>query len=131
MAADAGGRAEGERVAGLLGLRPLPDEGGLYRQTFADAHSSAIYFLVIAPEHGHVVKTLLAPLLGGAFMLFSAWLLLDNRGSLSGASGAVFIRYGFWLIPIAFAIGVGVALWFRARNADRYAAVGRFVHEDA
>jgi amino acid transporter len=89
------------------------------------------YFLVVAPEHGHVVKTLLAPLLGGAFMLFSAWLLLHNRGSLSGASGATFIRYGFWLIPIAFVIGVGIALWFRARNADRYAAVGRFVHEDA
>jgi len=50
MAADVGGRAEGERVAGLLGLRPLPDEGGLYRQTFADAHSSAIYFLLLAPD---------------------------------------------------------------------------------
>jgi uncharacterized protein len=50
MAADVGGRAEGERVAGLLGLRPLPDEGGLYRQTFVDAHSSAIYFLLLAPD---------------------------------------------------------------------------------
>ncbi len=37
-------------------------------------------------------KTLIAPLLGGALMLFSAWLLFDNRGALSGASGAVFIR---------------------------------------
>ena len=50
MAPDVGGRAEGERVAGLLGLQPLPDEGGLYRQTFADAHSSAIYFLLLAPD---------------------------------------------------------------------------------
>jgi predicted cupin superfamily sugar epimerase len=50
MAADIGGRAEGERVAGLLGLQPLPEEGGLYRQTFADAHSSAIYFLLLAPD---------------------------------------------------------------------------------
>ena len=50
MAADVGGRAEGERVAGLLGLQPLPEEGGLYRQTFADAHSSAIYFLLLAPD---------------------------------------------------------------------------------
>ena len=46
----AGIRAEGERVAGLLGLRPLPDEGGLYRQTFADAHSSVIYYLLLAPD---------------------------------------------------------------------------------
>jgi len=54
VAAEDGGRAEGERVAGLLGLEPLPDEGGLYRQTFADAHSSAIYFLLIAPDFSAV-----------------------------------------------------------------------------
>jgi uncharacterized protein len=50
VAADAGERAEGERVAGRLGLQSLPDEGGLYRRTFADAHSSVIYYLLIAPD---------------------------------------------------------------------------------
>jgi uncharacterized protein len=54
VAADAGGRAEGERVAGLLGLQPLPDEGGRYRRTFADAHSSAIYYLLLAPDFSAV-----------------------------------------------------------------------------
>ena len=43
-------RAEGERVAALLGLEPLPDEGGLFRRTHLDAHSSAIYYLLLAPE---------------------------------------------------------------------------------
>jgi predicted cupin superfamily sugar epimerase len=42
--------SEGERVAELLGLEPLPDEGGLFRRTHIDAHSSAIYFLLIAPD---------------------------------------------------------------------------------
>jgi uncharacterized protein len=42
--------SEGERVARLLGLVPLPDEGGLFRRTFADAHSSAIYYLLRAPD---------------------------------------------------------------------------------
>ena len=42
--------SEGERVAQLLGLEPLPDEGGLFRRTHIDAHSSAIYFLLIAPD---------------------------------------------------------------------------------
>lgn len=37
-------------LARLLGLEPLPDEGGLFRRTHADAHSSAIYYLLIAPE---------------------------------------------------------------------------------
>ncbi|HEY0813249.1 MAG TPA: cupin domain-containing protein [Pseudonocardia sp.] len=43
-------RTEGEHVARLLGLAPLPDEGGLFRRTFADAHSSAIYFLLLTPD---------------------------------------------------------------------------------
>ncbi|WP_232665356.1 cupin domain-containing protein [Pseudonocardia sp. TRM90224] len=43
-------RAVGERVARVLGLEPLPDEGGLFRRTHLDAFSSAIYFMVVAPE---------------------------------------------------------------------------------
>lgn len=39
-----------ERVAALLGLEPLPHEGGRFRRTFADAHSSAILYLLVAPE---------------------------------------------------------------------------------
>ena len=50
MPADGNERAAGEQVARLLGLTPLPDEGGLFRRTFADAHSSAIYFLLLAPD---------------------------------------------------------------------------------
>jgi uncharacterized protein len=44
------GTTEGERMAALLGLEPLPDEGGLFRRTHIDAHSSAIYYLLIAPD---------------------------------------------------------------------------------
>jgi predicted cupin superfamily sugar epimerase len=43
-------RAEGERIAQLLGLERLPGEGGLFRQTYTDAHSSVIYFMLIAPD---------------------------------------------------------------------------------
>ena len=37
-------------VARLLGLEPLPEEGGLFRQEHADEHSTAIYYLLEAPE---------------------------------------------------------------------------------
>lgn len=40
----------GERVAALLGLAPLPGEGGRFRRTHLDEHSSAIYYLLVAPE---------------------------------------------------------------------------------
>lgn len=45
-----GKRADGERVAQLLGLERLPKEGGLFRRTYADAHSSVIYFMLLAPD---------------------------------------------------------------------------------
>lgn len=39
-----------EEVAELLGLGPLPEEGGLFVETFRDAHSTAIYYLLVAPD---------------------------------------------------------------------------------
>jgi predicted cupin superfamily sugar epimerase len=43
-------RADGEAVAARLGLAPLPGEGGLFRRTHLDAHSSAIYYLLLDPD---------------------------------------------------------------------------------
>lgn len=38
--------AQAREVADLLGLGPLPHEGGLFAQTHRDDHSSAIYFMM-------------------------------------------------------------------------------------
>jgi len=35
-----------DEIARLLELEPLPEEGGLFRRTFADGHANAIYFLL-------------------------------------------------------------------------------------
>jgi hypothetical protein len=43
-------RAEGKRVAQLLGLERLPGEGGLFRRTYVDAYSSVIHFMLLAPD---------------------------------------------------------------------------------
>jgi uncharacterized protein len=43
-------RADGERIARLLGLERLPGEGGLFRRTYVDAHCSVIYFMLLAPD---------------------------------------------------------------------------------
>lgn len=37
-------------VIAELGLVPLPDEGGMYRQTHLDEHSSAIYYLLAGDD---------------------------------------------------------------------------------
>ena len=41
---------DGNEVAEILDLSPLPHEGGLYRQTWRDAYSTAIYYLLVAPD---------------------------------------------------------------------------------
>ncbi|MDP9136297.1 MAG: hypothetical protein M3N56_15880 [Actinomycetota bacterium] len=64
-------------------------------------------------------------------MLFSAWLLLDNRLTLAGGADVPFVRVIPWVIPIVFVLGVLAAVWFKTRDPERYRAVGRFVHEDA
>lgn len=35
-----------ERIIELLGLEPLPDEGGMFRQVWKTEHGTAIYFLL-------------------------------------------------------------------------------------
>ena len=37
-------------IVALLGLEPLPDEGGMFRRTHVDAHSSVIYYLLSTPD---------------------------------------------------------------------------------
>jgi amino acid transporter len=120
--------------AALLKLATWTPIVGVFGLLLVQALTSfaiARYFWVVEGERRRPLQTLVAPVIGGLLMIFSAWLLFHNRAALSGAGGAAFIRYGFWLIVATFVLGVGGALWFRARDRERYAAVGRFVHEDA
>ena len=43
---DGGSRPPAATVAELLGLEPLPYEGGRFRHAYGDAHGSAIYYLL-------------------------------------------------------------------------------------
>lgn len=106
-------------VLGILGVQALV--------SFAIVR----YFRVVAPEHGHVWKTFIAPLLGGGLMLFSAYLLLSNRETLAGAKGVPFVTAVPWIVGAIFLLGVLAAVVFRQRDPARYAAVGRFVHQEA
>jgi amino acid transporter len=120
--------------AALLKLATWTPIVGVFGLLLVQALTSfaiARYFWVVESERSRPLQRLVAPLIGGALMVFSAWLLFHNRGALSGAGDAAFIRYGFWLIVAAFVLGVGAALWYRARDRERYTAVGRFVHEEA
>ena len=76
-------------------------------------------------------RTLVAPLAGGGLMLFSAYLVLDNRGTLAGADGTPFVTAIPWTIAAAFAAGVTVALYQRARGTARNRAIHRVAPDQA
>ena len=88
------------------------------------------YFLVHRREHFNPLTTLVAPMIGGAGCLGAAYLLNDNRQFLAAGNPA-FIKYLAPAVLVYFLIGIGLALFYRSTNPERYAAIGRFVHEDA
>ena len=89
------------------------------------------YFLQNAPEHGHWWKTKLAPIIGGFAQIGACYLLIKYRGDLSGAGDNWFIKYLPWFVLAMFLAGIAAALYWRTSNKEKYAAIGRFVHEDA
>jgi amino acid transporter len=82
------------------------------------------YFLVYARAAFHPWATLIAPVLGGLAMIGGGTLLLANRGALSGAGDAPFVRAMPWVILTLFGAGVVAALVFRARHRAAYESIG-------
>jgi amino acid transporter len=88
------------------------------------------YFLRTARDGFHWLRTGVAPVLGGVIQITACYLLISNRESLAGASGVPFVTAIPYATAAIFAVGVAAALVIRARSAERYTAIGRFVHED-
>lgn len=89
------------------------------------------YFLTTARDGFHWFKTLVAPIVGGLAQIGACYLLIDNRAALSGAGDAAFIKALPYVAAFMFLAGVLLALWMRARSADRFAAIGSFEHDDS
>jgi amino acid transporter len=89
------------------------------------------YFLTEGRAGRHWWKTLLAPLIGGLAQIFACYLLISNRGDLSGAGDNWFVKLIPWFVLAIFIVGIGLALYWRSSNRPKYDAIGRFVHEDA
>lgn len=87
------------------------------------------YFLREARDGFHWWKTLVAPIIGGLAQIAACYLLVANRGLLSGAEYALFIKAIPWLVLAMFVAGIVLALWIRYRDAARYRSIGRFVHQ--
>ena len=88
------------------------------------------FFLTEARDGFHPVKTLIAPIIGCAAMAGACYLLIANRGVLSGAGDALYIKLVPFTVLAMFAAGVILALVMRLRSHERYGAIGRFVREE-
>ena len=105
-------------VLGILAIQALVSAGIVY------------YFLTKAKDGFHWFKTLVAPIIAVVTQLGAVWLLIDGRGTLSGAADVPFIKY-LWLWPlIMFVVGMIIALVLRSKSPAKYAALGMHLHED-
>lgn len=107
-------------LVGVLGI--------LFVQTLTSA-AIVRYFLTEARDEFHWWRTLAAPVLGGAAMIGACYLLIANRGALSGAGGAFFIQAIPWMVLLTFLAGVGIGLYYRSVDAARHRAIGRVVFD--
>jgi amino acid transporter len=88
------------------------------------------YFLTTARDGFHWWRTLVAPVLGCLAMVGACYLVIANRGALSGAGHATFIKAIPWLCLGTFAVGIGLGLYYRAADRVRFHGIGRLVFEE-
>jgi amino acid transporter len=88
------------------------------------------YFLTTARDGFHWFTTLVAPVIGAAAMIGAMYLLMENRPALSGDAEVPFIKYLPEAVVLMFLLGVGIALWLRAKKPAQYEVLGHFEHAD-
>jgi amino acid transporter len=109
---------------------PLVGVLGILAVQAAVSFAIVRYFWVFDREYAHWFKTGVAPIVGGLLQIGAAYLLVSNAKTLAGADN-VFIKLLPWFV-VAFAlIGLGAGLYFKARDRQKWDAVGRFVYEGA
>jgi amino acid transporter len=87
------------------------------------------YFLTTARDGFHWWRTLMAPIIGAIAMVIACYLLIANRGALSGAGHVFFIEAIPWLVLGTFLVGIAIGLYYRAVDVARHSSIGRVVFE--
>jgi amino acid transporter len=84
------------------------------------------YFWVKKVHPGNVVWTLVCPVVGGLGMIYALVLLWQNREFAAGlgAGSRVFTLMPAYVV-LTLGVGLGYALWLRAKHPGTYAEIGR------
>jgi amino acid transporter len=105
-------------VSGILGIQALVSVAIL------------VYFMNTAKDGFHWFKTLVCPIVAAVTQVYAVYLLLESRGTLSGAADVPFVSYLWAWAPIVFILGMVIALVIRSTSPARFARIGRYLHED-
>jgi len=89
------------------------------------------YFMTSARDGFHPWRTFIAPIIGGFAQIGACYLLIANRGALSGADDVFFVKAIPWLILGTFVLGMAYAVYLKARRSTGiYDRIGAFEHDD-
>jgi amino acid transporter len=89
------------------------------------------YFWTQARDEFHWWRTALAPAIGTLAMAGACYLVIANRADLSGAGDAPFIKLIPWEVLATFVIGIGIGLYYRSADRERFDNIGRHVFDGA
>jgi amino acid transporter len=95
--------------------------------------STVVYFHVKKqhPETANWWRTLLAPILGGAGMLYVIYLMATNLQAAAGAaSGTLFFKSIPYIVVVLFLGSIALALYWRKAKPDLYHRIGSTVFDD-
>jgi amino acid transporter len=109
----------------------LPFQGNLMLFPIMALCSVAIMVYFVRTRDGfHPFKTLIAPILAAATIVFAVYLMVSNRAVLMGTTTGVEFITPFIALGV-FVAGCLLAVAYRRWSRQRYEAVGKFLHEEA
>jgi amino acid transporter len=95
--------------------------------------ATVVYFHVKKqhPETASWWRTLAAPIVGGAGMVYVIYLMASNMSAAAGtASGSLFFKMIPYIVVVLLFGSIGLALYWRKAKPDLYARIGSTVFDD-
>ena len=109
----------------------IPFQGNLLLFPIMALCSVAIMFYFLKTRDGfHWFKTLVAPILAAATIIFAVYLMISNRAYLMGTTTGVEFYTPFIALGV-FVAGCLLGVIYYRWSRRRYDAVGKFLHEEA
>lgn len=95
--------------------------------------ATVVYFHVKKqhPETANWWRTLVAPILGGAGMVYVIYLMVSNMSAAAGAaSGTLFFKLIPYIVVGLFVGALALALYWRTARPDLFARIGSTIFDD-